>query len=155
MRSVYFYTFHKCASSLFADYVLQHVHGLTHVDYSGRRFLEGSAGEVCFEPQGYVYGPIRVLATLREARWESAVCVPEFVRDKRAIFMVRDPRDLLVSQYYSTAFSHAISPVPEIRDRQLEARRRALRASVDAFALKRAGAMARKFDLLGRLAESC
>ncbi len=33
-ESVYFYTFHKCASSLFSNYVLRNIKGLVHVDYA-------------------------------------------------------------------------------------------------------------------------
>jgi hypothetical protein len=37
-ESVFFYTFHKCASSLFARFVLPNVRGLRHENYAARIF---------------------------------------------------------------------------------------------------------------------
>lgn len=54
----------------------------------------------------------------------------------RVILMVRDPRDLLVSEYFSVAFSHMLPPDREKR-REFAARKRfALEAGVDAYALR-------------------
>ena len=41
---------------------------------------------------------------------------PEFVEDKTIVILVRDPRDVLISFYYSIGFTHITSANPEIAD---------------------------------------
>lgn len=50
-----------------------------------------------FKPHGYLYSSFGGMI----------VGIPEFEK-YRVILMIRDPRDILVSQYYSHAYSHAI-----------------------------------------------
>lgn len=58
-------------------------------------------------------------------------------RDARKILLVRDPRDALVSEYYSNAFSHSL-PAEQTGDTVLEVeRQRALRSSVADYVLER------------------
>ena len=61
-ESVYFYTFHKCASSLFSRYVLRNIEGLRHVDYAYQIYCGKKIREVVFHEKGFVYGPIRLSA---------------------------------------------------------------------------------------------
>lgn len=54
------------------------------------------------------------------------------------VLLVRDPRDALVSEYFSNAFSHSIPAEGETREMMLQNRAQALNASVRDFVLKRA-----------------
>jgi len=66
---------------------------------------------------------------------------PHF-REARKLLLVRDPRDALVSQYFSAAYSHAVpkkSRIVGARERLLSERERALEISVDDYVREHAG----------------
>lgn len=85
-----------------------------------------------FTDAGYAYGGFRGTDTLRR--------LPAFAND-RTVFLVRDPRDMLTSLYFSEAISH-VPPGTALSTEaaaQFEARREAARAeTIDAFARRRA-----------------
>jgi hypothetical protein len=56
----------------------------------------------------------------------------------KKILLVRDPRDALVSEYFSSAYSHSIPEEGEGRQQMLENRARALKASVATYVLRQA-----------------
>lgn len=156
-ESVYFYTFHKCASRLFSGYILKNIEGLRRMDYDNRIF-NGKKVNVTFEKYGFVYGPIRLsVHPLSESyrRLIQPTCQPEFVKDKIALFMIRDPRDILVSIYYSFGFTHGFSPVPELRKLQEEERDLIQSGTIDDYALRSAPQIAENFHQLGRLLDAC
>jgi hypothetical protein len=64
--------------------------------------------------------------------------------DARKVFMFRDPRDALVSQYFSDAYSHSL-PAAETEGRQqfLEKREEAQAAAIDDWVLDKAGPLRR------------
>jgi hypothetical protein len=139
--SVYFYTFHKCASSLFSGYVLKNVDGLENVNYAREIYSGDRPVDISFEKRGKIYGPIRLSADKQSPVYHSLVARTarrRFVWGKRAVFMIRDPRDVLVSQYYSFGFSHGLSKSKPIRERQLELRSEIQRMSLDEYAIKNA-----------------
>lgn len=87
---------------------------------------------------GNAYGGFRVYPSgLRENR--------RFRLGKK-ILLVRDPRDALVSEYFSNAYSHRIPKASGeigVRERLLVQREKALSTSVDAYVLERAELMRR------------
>ena len=162
-ESVFFYTFHKCASSLFAGFVLPRVDGLTSVNYAAQIFRgeidESSARErIMFHPSGQLYGPLRLSAnpsSRARALLIDHCATEDFVRERIAVFLVRDPRDILVSAYYSFGFTHPWSPDPVIRAQQ-EIRRAAISAqTIDEYACANAPLLAQQFALAGRLRHAC
>ena len=80
---------------------------------------------------------------------------PEFVRDKIGIFFVRDPRDILVSSYFSFGYSHGLSPVDELRDLQQGARSEIQAVSLDEYVLASAKEIGRNFEILWDLKNAC
>ena len=157
-ESVYLYTLHKCASSLFSGYVLRNVRGLEVMDYEHQYHLGLPLDVVRFEERGYVYGPIR-LSTGPSSPVYASVIEPlsniDFVRNKTALFLIRDPRDILVSAYYSFGFTHSFSAVKEIREQQLLHRERVRSKKIDEFALESAVGTLGHFQLVGTLAQAC
>jgi hypothetical protein len=155
-ESVYFYTFHKCASTLFSRYVLKNVQGLRHVDYAGEIF-RGKKPSIVFQPKGCIYGPIRLSARQHEVYCSLVQPTSrlEFVKDKLAIFMVRDPRDILISAYYSFGYTHGFSPVQEIRNRQVEMRKELQSKTIDEYVLERAVSIRDNFETVSRLSQAC
>lgn len=67
----------------------------------------------------------------------------EVFRRSPKILMFRDPRDALVSQYYSDAFSHSLPPEGSGEGREifLEKRKAAQEAEIDDYVLDKAGSM--------------
>jgi hypothetical protein len=157
-ESVYFYTLHKCASSFFSDYVLKKVRRLRLVDYEDR-FYKGERVEcVTFKEKGFIYGPIRVSvdpAAVIYRRLTELAIRTDFVRDKIAIFLIRDPRDIIVSSYYSFGYTHEFSTVKEIEERQRLARELIRHKTIDIFALEVANATLEHFHTIDKLAQAC
>jgi hypothetical protein len=84
--------------------------GLVHVQWNSMAFHSdypyldhldevGQYGEI-FHPKGYLYSSFGGYP----------VGVPQFERYK-VILVVRDPRDLLVSRYFSIAYSHSVPTI--------------------------------------------
>ena len=71
----------------------------------------------------------------------------------KALFMVRDPRDVLVSQYYSFGFTHGISNEPGIRTSQNEIRQKIKTTSLDEYCLSFAKRTEEEFLKLRQLAD--
>jgi len=158
-KSTFFYTLHKCASSLFTKEVLPKSSILKHVDYAARLYVGAAAGPQLFEKRGYLYGPIRVTIpneNYPEYRWLIGPCVAKgFLRDKRAIFFVRDPRDILVSVFYSFGFSHGASPLPELAVLQKKRRADISEMGLDAFCVHDSERITEVFGIIQRLISEC
>jgi len=157
-ESVYFYTLHKCASSLFGDYVLKNVRHLRLVDYANRIYKGDPVECVTFKEKGFIYGPIRLSTNPPSVIYQRLIepaSRSDFIRDKIAIFLIRDPRDILVSTYYSFGYTHEFSVVKEIKERQRQRRENIQRKTIDAFALEIANATLTNFHILDRLSQAC
>ncbi|HSI58880.1 MAG TPA: sulfotransferase domain-containing protein [Ideonella sp.] len=63
-------------------------------------------------------------------------------REAPKVLLVRDPRDALVSEYFSNAYSHSLPQAGEGREQMLDLRREALQSPIDRFVVERAPAMA-------------
>ncbi len=157
-ESVYLYTLHKCASGLFSDYVLKKVRRLRLVDYE-IRFYRGDPMEcVTFQERGFVYGPIRLSNGPPSALYTRVIepaSSADFVRDKIAIFVIRDPRDILVSAYYSFGYTHGFSRVKEIQDQQQRLRDLIRGKTIDDYVLESATATLNHFQIIDRLTQAC
>lgn len=157
-ESVFFYTFHKCASSLFSGYVLRNTEGLRNIDYASRLYQGREPKSIKFEKYGYIYGPIRLSADPSSIVYQQLVqplLDKDLMKDKKIIFMIRDPRDILVSKYYSDGFSHGLSPSWEIRQRQLNRREKVKNMTVDEYVLELAQNIKWGFDKMHELYQSC
>ncbi len=157
-QSVYFYTFHRCSSTLFSKYVLKNIIGLYHIDYAGKLYKGKEISDITFESKGVVYGPIRLTAPHTSIEYTGLVNKLSdltFIHDKIAIFLIRDPRDILVSSYYSFARTHSLSVNKEIREKQ-EAHRQILQTqTIDEYVLESAPILKNSFETLVRLNNSC
>lgn len=137
--SVVAFTVHKAASIYFARLVekLARDAGLTKIDFAGYRFKGGRIAPGIFEPgefssrvyqpRGYLYGPFR---TFNPA-------IPNLDR-YRVVVNLRDPRDVLVSAYYSMAYSHYVPERenPDGAKAILAGREAALHSEIDVWVLK-------------------
>ena len=124
------------AGSLLAPLML--AEGMTPIDFDGYLWSDGAlpsdqlrlktGARAWFRKKGYFYGPWRYLPS-----W-----IP-FAEPYQVLLLLRDPRDVLVSFYFSMAFSHPIpsgggQPVPGyewIREKK----EKASRMTIDEFVL--------------------
>jgi hypothetical protein len=127
-QSVILFTTFKCASTLLSKLTREFCKrsGLTNVDFdvylshqeedvdkwfSSQAFLKNA-----FRDKGYVYGPFRSYRNIPE------------INNYKLLLLLRDPRDVLTSHYYSIAYSHGV-----MNTKLLEKRRRAKKQTVDEF----------------------
>jgi Sulfotransferase domain len=135
----------KSGSSLLNSIInaLAKLNNLNYIDVAGRLFKAGipvhdwqdsSELSVILAP-GNVYGGFR---NSPKAFYRS----PLF-RVGRKLLLVRDPRDALVSEYFSSAYSHSIPDAGESRDEMLALRERSLRTTIDDYVLQSARTLKR------------
>jgi hypothetical protein len=136
--SVLVYTTHKCASmfiSKLTDEVAKQAF-FQHIDYAKTiyevkdligehekyKFLEENSN-LLFRTHGEIYSPIR------------KPIHSEHLRTFKKIFILRDPRDVIVSSYYSFGFTHHI-PMSNARtrDKFINERKRIQAEGIDAYA---------------------
>ena len=156
-ESLYFFTLHKCASTLFSGYILKNLKGLRHVDYASHLY-NGESVEVSFKERGEAYGPIRLSTDPQSPVYQKLVVPvsrPEFLKHKLAVFFVRDPRDVLVSSYYSFGYTHELSAVREIREHQETRRAKVQQGTLDDYAIETVENTARNFEALYHLSKAC
>jgi hypothetical protein len=100
---VFFYTFHKCASTFFSNQVLRNIEGLRRVDCASRAYGEWRQAD-CFSNTTALYTALCASGSTRcywtSTRLVSRVDIPEFVQHKIAIFPLCDPRDIFIAAYY-------------------------------------------------------
>ena len=133
MPSGYAFAYWKSGSTLL-DHMLQAYCNLTGVAYFslfGQAFAQGITtshvtqdAQRCFLPNGYVYSGFR----------HYPVFELEIGPRQPVVLLVRDPRDMLVSLYFSTTKSHVI---PEGEENLAAGRRLSLAQSIDEFALEK------------------
>jgi hypothetical protein len=157
-KSVYFFTLHKSASTLFGNLILGSTLDLIQIDYASKIYMGELTELPQFEKTGYIYGPIRVWKEdgNSESRLLLEPCLEkEFLKDKKCLLFIRDPRDILVSFYYSVAFTHGISDVPEIAKIQLERRTTALELGIDRFCMQFAPKILENFKIIVHIQNLC
>jgi hypothetical protein len=128
------------------------------MDYADRIYNGYPVECVTFEENGFIYGPIRLSTGSPSAiysRFVEPASRIDFICDKIAIFLIRDPRDILVSSYYSFGYTHEFSTVKEIEEQQRQTRELIRDKTVDAFALEAANATLNHFHTIDRLAHAC
>lgn len=155
--SVIFFTVHKCAS-VYASEILRKLaedSGLTPIDFDSYFYLGGPSsidvfhdtprlGNI-FKKRGYYFGPFR----------HPNRAIPD-LHDFRVVLMLRDPRDVLTSLYYSIAYSHSVPEEnPEQRDSLLRRREAARKMSIEEFVLAEAAPYLESYtiycsDLVGK-----
>jgi hypothetical protein len=133
-QSLFFFTFHKCASVFFGRFVLRRARGLEQVDHAHRMFFDPTTA-IEFAPRGHLYGPLRLSA-------QGAVLER---------LMVRDPRDMLVSQFFHNRDGVAIRSGLAAAETKERERSDAVRLGIDCYVLEKATRFEAGFDRAVRL----
>ena len=137
--SLFFFTFHRCASVFFNQYVLARSQRLTQVNYAQLKFSPTGIVVDGFRPEGHLYGPLRlssggeVLERLVNPAFE-AVC-----RDRlRACLMIRDPRDVVVSLFFHVRDGTPVPPRSPAAGKMALQREMASELGIDRYVLQKA-----------------
>lgn len=158
-ETVFFFTFHKCASTLFSKLILKHALDLYHIDYAaqlydGKKFHQAPK----LRSDGIVYGPVRISTESNVEEYQlltSRVLNREFIQDKKIICMIRDPRDILVSSYFSFGKTHSLSKNKDLEKVQLQQRETIQALSLDEYVLNYVDDQQEYFDQCKLLLDSC
>lgn len=144
--SVLFFTTHKCASTLISKvlHTIETSSDLRHFDYATAVYKLGDEVETgtiehtdieqvidrnkarLFHSTGEIYGPLR-----------RPIDVPGR-EEMTQLFFLRDPRDVIVSAYYSFGFSHGLPPNAQMQSLFLAERERIRGEGIDRYALRAA-----------------
>ncbi|MCF8263073.1 MAG: sulfotransferase domain-containing protein [Melioribacteraceae bacterium] len=139
---------------MFANFVLKNIGGLKHVDYASEIYSGKTVEQISFKKYGKIYGPIRLSVEPNTPvfnRLVTPTTKSDFIKNKTAIFFIRDPRDLLVSAYYSFGFTHGFSPVEKIRKVEKRTREFIQANSIDDYALFSADKLINDFSKINEL----
>lgn len=140
-RSVFFWTTHKCAS-VFAPEILLEIERCSNrsyfnyasaiavlgpsLKYSSPFSLEYISPVDLYRTVEEVYGPLRTPFTFTG------------IERCKHIFFLRDPRDVLVSAYYSFGWSHSIPMHEQEKDRFIKRREKIRGGNIDDYCLEAA-----------------
>jgi hypothetical protein len=145
-QSVIWFTAHKCAS-VYATEILHKLAQdqlMTHVNYEGDLWAAGQSFMKFFIENNFdvftitnhIYGPFRQYYSIPE------------LEEYKVILMLRDPRDLLTSLYFSTAYSHSI---PESQKTKMEsARENAIMKSIDDYVIEQSPWVRETYNLYAK-----
>lgn len=125
-KSILFFTSQKCASTFLSDLLVRlvSVENMIPIRYSNyfpdvdraSAFKDENFLKRGFKPKGYFYGAFR-----------SYHSIPN-INNYKVLLVLRDPRDVVTSSYFSTAFNH-----PVTRKDTLKKREKALKQDIDTF----------------------
>jgi Sulfotransferase domain len=133
-QSIIFFTMEKSASVYMIGVLQQFSQelGMTYLNHEGDFWVRGEQfkgvisdpekAEEFLSPRGYIYGPFR--GFYQE--------IPNIEKYK-VILMLRDPRDVLTSAYFSSAYSHYIPPAQE--EKMMQIRKEALDSRIDDYVI--------------------
>ncbi len=139
-KGAYLFAYTKSGSTLMDNMIFDYCRWVGTACFSlfGQAFAQGIRTSdikrdalICFRPEGYVYSGFRHYPQFR---------LP--LENNTVVLLVRDPRDMLVSLYFSIAKSHVI---PKGNSALKAQREQAVQQSIDEFVLKRAGGYLQQF----------
>ena len=131
LQSILFFTTYKCASS-FAGEIINELTanaGYKHVNFDSYFYhlekdtdieYEKIFSKNVFRASGFIYGPMRNYQPIPG------------IKQYKTLLILRDPRDVLVSHYYSAKYSHEVSTT-----KMLQKRRMTQGQDIDEFVLER------------------
>ena len=143
-KEIYFlFGVRKSGSSVLNNIVraIATMNDMHYIDVAGSFFQKGvRVAEWQFDPElGTLLRPGNLYAGFRN--FPVGLAQDARLLKGRKVLMVRDPRDALVSEYFSNAFSHSIPQSGQTRKDMLSERAQALNSEIDAFVLKKAPSM--------------
>lgn len=145
-KSLLFFTMHKTASTYMKKcmkYLNKKYLGLVHADlesyiwnYSDKNVYQilKEKKSIIFHPKGILYAPLRMYIPIDKI---DHYCI---------VLMLRDPRDVLVSSYYSKAYSHGL-PIDKKRKKTfVEIRNQTKQQTIDEYTIANADYLYQRYS---------
>ncbi len=152
VTSIAFVSLHKCATTFFSGIVLKEVTDLALVDYQTYEYRNDANIQPIIMEKGYIYAVLRLYDKDHPGyKLTDDLVSPAKLKKIKTIFWVRDPRDILVSLYYSFGFSHGESPNAKIREHQRRRRERIQKMTLDEYVLSEVHNIKWKFEKIDAL----
>ena len=142
LDSVFLFTTHKCASNFISKMLINIENETDYIHYDYGYLVGGFVDKLgiigdyetymnsnhknLFSENGEIYGPQRKPLNFSG------------IENYKKIFFLRDPRDVLVSAYYSFGKTHKIPNQKKIKERFLKERNRINKISIDEYAIEQA-----------------
>ena len=162
-NSTLFYTTHKCASSFMQKILIKLCANGSYVfnDYASAIYQLGNKLDIEQDKKNYlvnflesnydrlfykkneIYGPLRF-----------PVDFPDRNTFKH-IFFLRDPRDVIVSSYYSFGFTHSLPTNEKSKGRMLSIRKEIQQKGIDQYAIDFADELVQRYIGFKNLKENC
>jgi len=150
--SIVFISLHKCATKFFSHTVLKELKELKLVDYQNYEYLHEEKIDPIIRPKGYIYAVLRLYDRDHPGyKLTHKLIDPSHLKKIKTIFWVRDPRDILVSLYYSFGFTHSESPNQKIKEHQHQRREKIQKMTLDEYVLYEAPNVQWKFEQIDTL----
>jgi hypothetical protein len=141
--SIIYYTLHKTASSYFSNIALGNLTNLQHIDYENIAYFKDNNIQIDIELYNKAYGPIRLSNNpiLKDYAFTYENLIIPFLnhpnrKNVKSIFQIRDPRDILVSNYYHQARGYKLNIEEETRKVQQQNIKEAQSMTIDEYLLK-------------------
>lgn len=150
-QSIVFISLHKCATTFFTNTVFQELQGLKFVDYQSYEYTHEADLSIkpVIHPRGYLYAVLRMYDQDHPGyTLTNDLLKTSNLKKVKTIFWTRDPRDILVSLYFSFGFSHTLSPNSDIQAHQLQRREKIQKMDLDTYVLTEAHNLKWKFETM-------
>lgn len=146
LPSIAFVSFHKCATTYFTSEILNKHASYIQIDYQKHLASNGKPVSYTVRPSGYAYGVLRILEPGHPLYPATQKVIDRALKEELPfLFWVRDPRDILVSMYYSFGFSHGTSKVETLAVYQQKRRAAIQQQTLETYVLSTADELAEKF----------
>lgn len=149
MRPVLFLTTHKAGSRFLHRQLIKRLAHRARWDMINPDSEAWRAGKALGTIDEYSTRSNCVLGPIRKAQ---AIVRPELFDGWSKILLLRDPRDVATSYYFSVSTSHPLPEASELRDKMLALREQAQAETIDDYVLREApGLRARYLDYRDRI----
>jgi hypothetical protein len=149
IKSFFVFGIHKCGSSLLDNIFVKvcKLKNLPHINIPVLAFDQGIMSEVwqsssllnSLITDGYCYGGFRSYPSFFKSN--------KLLEKRRKILLVRDPRDAIVSAYFSFALSHKLPSQGKLAEKMINDRMQYQKMNMEVFALKRASHVKHAFNM--------
>ncbi len=147
-----FITMHK-AGSVFVNGVIRDILtglGLVHIDFAKTAFRKSAfEADYCIERSPLLSMPGYYFGAFRGPYVESFADLSK----NRLVVQVRDPRDCIVSLYFSFRYSHPLPGEGELRDRLKHIRSETSAKAIDSFAMDQVRNQAKGMTVIRKVLE--
>ena len=155
-KSIAVISFHKCATSYFSSEILNKSKTHEFIDYQTYQYNHDKKIKPIINLTGYIYGILRIYEPEHPGYdLTMSLLHHKHIKKINTLFWIRDPRDILISMYYSFGFTHGLSDNPGVRSYQIKRRDFIQKLSLDEYVIHEAYRLRKKFEIMIKLIDSC